>query len=194
MLVGITAKVRNGLMLKYRMKEGGISQREAAERAGISGTMWCSMEGLSFCRVSWLALTRVADLVGCKQVDLCPKDLKGVDARLTQTIFRHVEGDRLLAYDHTKRLSLPDPSEEVELDDVRDVRKARITAVLQTLTYREREILKLRYGLGEDGHEYTLTEVGKILKVNRERVRQIEAKAISKLQKPVRARLLESVA
>jgi len=68
--------------------------------------------------------------------------------------------------------------------------KDRIEEVLKTLTYREREILKLRYGIG-DGYTYTLEEVGKIFKVTRERVRQVEAKAIRKLQHPVRARKLE---
>jgi len=66
----------------------------------------------------------------------------------------------------------------------------KIDQVLQTLTFREREIIKLRYGIG-DGYTYTLEEVGKIFKVTRERVRQIEAKAVRKLQHPVRARKLE---
>ncbi|MCH8149749.1 MAG: RNA polymerase sigma factor RpoD [Planctomycetes bacterium] len=71
-----------------------------------------------------------------------------------------------------------------------DMLKDRIEEVLKTLTYREREIIKLRYGIG-DGYTYTLEEVGKIFKVTRERVRQVEAKAIRKLQHPVRARKLE---
>ena len=61
--------------------------------------------------------------------------------------------------------------------------KDKIDQVLKTLTYREREIIKLRYGLG-DGYTYTLEEVGRIFKVTRERVRQIEAKAVRKLQHP----------
>ena len=68
--------------------------------------------------------------------------------------------------------------------------KERIEEILKTLTYREREIIKLRYGIG-DGYTYTLEEVGRIFKVTRERVRQVEAKAIRKLQHPVRARKLE---
>ncbi|MHC4743675.1 MAG: RNA polymerase sigma factor RpoD [Planctomycetota bacterium] len=68
--------------------------------------------------------------------------------------------------------------------------KDRIDIVLKTLSYREREIIKLRYGIG-DGYTYTLEEVGRIFKVTRERVRQVEAKAIRKLQHPVRARKLE---
>ena len=68
--------------------------------------------------------------------------------------------------------------------------KDKIEQVLQTLTFREREIIKLRYGIG-DGYTYTLEEVGRIFKVTRERVRQIEAKAVRKLQHPVRSRKLE---
>ena len=67
--------------------------------------------------------------------------------------------------------------------------RKRIEDVLKTLTYREREILKLRYGIG-DGYTYTLEEVGRIFKVTRERVRQVEAKAVRKLQHPVRSRKL----
>jgi len=68
--------------------------------------------------------------------------------------------------------------------------KEKIDHVLKTLTYREREIIKLRYGLG-DGYTYTLEEVGRIFKVTRERVRQIEAKAVRKLQHPVRSKQLK---
>jgi RNA polymerase primary sigma factor len=70
-----------------------------------------------------------------------------------------------------------------------DMLKQRIELVLKSLTYREREIIKLRYGIG-DGYTYTLEEVGKIFKVTRERVRQVEAKALRKLQHPVRIRKL----
>jgi len=70
-----------------------------------------------------------------------------------------------------------------------DMLRQRIEQVLKTLTYREREIIKLRYGIG-DGYTYTLEEVGRIFKVTRERVRQVEAKAIGKLQHPVRSRKL----
>jgi len=70
-----------------------------------------------------------------------------------------------------------------------DMLKSKIAHVLQSLDYREREILRLRYGL-VDGYAYTLEEVGKIFSVTRERVRQIETKAVRALQHPVRARQL----
>lgn len=69
--------------------------------------------------------------------------------------------------------------------------KSRIDEAMEHLNYREREILKLRYGLA-DGYSYTLEEVGKIFSVTRERVRQIESKAVRKLQQPFRSRSLAS--
>ncbi len=69
--------------------------------------------------------------------------------------------------------------------------KTRIREAMEHLNYREREILKLRYGLA-DGYSYTLEEVGKIFSVTRERVRQIESKAVRKLQQPYRSRSLSS--
>ena len=62
-----------------------------------------------------------------------------------------------------------------------DMLKRRLEDVMDDLSYREREIIKLRYGLA-DGYTYTLEEVGKIFSVTRERVRQIESKAVRKLQ------------
>ena len=78
-----------------------------------------------------------------------------------------------------------DPLYEMNQDSL----KNRIAEVLGALNYREREIIRLRYGLA-DGYSYTLEEVGKIFSVTRERVRQIEAKAVRKLQHPVRSHQL----
>jgi RNA polymerase primary sigma factor len=67
--------------------------------------------------------------------------------------------------------------------------RRKIEHVLRSLTYREREIIKLRYGLG-DGYSYTLEETGRIFNVTRERIRQIESKALRKLQQATRAEQL----
>ena len=85
---------------------------------------------------------------------------------------------------------LQDHREDDPLHDMnRDLLKDRIASVLGGLNYREREIIRLRYGLA-DGYAYTLEEVGKIFSVTRERVRQIEAKAVRKLQHPIRSNKL----
>ena len=67
--------------------------------------------------------------------------------------------------------------------------KERLTEVLDTLTERERKVLELRFGL-VDGYSRTLEEVGKQFKVTRERIRQIEAKALRKMRHPTRLRQL----
>jgi RNA polymerase primary sigma factor len=86
---------------------------------------------------------------------------------------------------------LEDPSSDNPVRNASNgVLRDRIDSLLKTLTYREREIIRLRYGL-TDGYSYTLEEVGRIFKVTRERVRQIEAKAVAKLQNPVRSKMLE---
>ena len=61
--------------------------------------------------------------------------------------------------------------------------------VLSTLTDREQEVLRLRFGL-DDGRQRTLEEVGQMFKVTRERIRQIEAKALRKLRHPNRSKRL----
>ena len=70
--------------------------------------------------------------------------------------------------------------------------KDKINHVLKSLTYREREIIRLRYGLG-DGYSYTLEETGRIFKVTRERIRQIESKALKKLQHHTRSDHLQGL-
>lgn len=68
--------------------------------------------------------------------------------------------------------------------------RAQAEAVLRTLTPREAEVLRRRFGIG-DGTEHTLEEVGKAFNVTRERIRQIESKALRKLRHPSRAKLLK---
>ena len=69
--------------------------------------------------------------------------------------------------------------------------KSHLGEAMEILSWREREILKLRFGLA-DGYSYTLEEVGRIFQVTRERIRQIECKAMNKLQQPFRSKKLKS--
>ena len=68
--------------------------------------------------------------------------------------------------------------------------KEQLVEVLKTLTPREEKVLKLRFGL-DDGRQRTLEEVGKEFNVTRERIRQIEAKALRKLRHPSRSKKLK---
>ncbi len=82
---------------------------------------------------------------------------------------------------------IPSPPDTVLHINLRE----QIDDALKTLTEREAKVLKMRFGLG-DGNEHTLEEVGQQFKVTRERIRQIEAKALRKLKHPSRSRKLKS--
>ena len=68
--------------------------------------------------------------------------------------------------------------------------KQQLISILDTLTPREEKVLRLRYGI-DDGKPRTLEEVGKEFNVTRERIRQIEAKALRKLRHPSRSKKLK---
>jgi len=78
------------------------------------------------------------------------------------------------------------PDEDVMKHNLREV----TNSALETLSSREQEIVRMRYGLNENGKEYTLQEVGEIFHVTRERIRQIEEKALFKLRSPYRSNKL----
>jgi RNA polymerase primary sigma factor len=72
----------------------------------------------------------------------------------------------------------------------RDMLREQIQNALAVLSDREREVLEMRFGL-LDGKDHTLEEVGQAFNVTRERIRQIEAKALRKLRHPTRSRYLK---
>lgn len=192
MKLAVIAKLRNGPLVRFR-EDMAMSQKQAAELCGLSQNTWCAVECMQFGRVSWNTICTIANLIDVPTDDICPEPLRRVNFTYTRTTqYRDIDAQRLLekAQSDSRRLILPDPSSEADRALLHD----RVQAILQTLIYREREIVKLRYGLGEDGFSHTREDVAKIFKVSRERVRQVEAKAIRKLQHPVRARKLAEFA
>ena len=81
--------------------------------------------------------------------------------------------------------TLPEPVDAA----ARELLKDQVQNALSVLTERERQVLEMRFGL-LDGKDYTLEEVGKFFQVTRERIRQIEGKALRKLRLPTRSRHL----
>src|SRR5256714_14114236 len=84
--------------------------------------------------------------------------------------------------------SIMTPAESVTFSNLREI----TDEVLATLTPREEKVIKMRFGLGNTGSEHTLEEVGQHFAVTRERIRQIEAKALRKLRHPSRSRRLKA--
>jgi RNA polymerase primary sigma factor len=96
------------------------------------------------------------------------------------------DGDDTSFGDFIEDKSAENPSDVTSYSLLRE----KLSDVLTTLTERERKILEMRFGLA-DGYERTLEEIGKMYNVTRERIRQIEAKALRKLRHPTRVRHLQ---
>jgi RNA polymerase primary sigma factor len=114
--------------------------------------------------------------------------------RLLKIRRRTVSLDRPLGRKHNSYsgdLSARDSAEPPLSAAARDILKDKLERVLDILTFREKEIIKLRYGL-EDGHILTFETLGRKFKITRERVRQIQLKAMCKLMKPIRSRAFEA--
>lgn len=133
-----------------------------------------------------------------KRIELVAQrmELKSEDVRrlfkLRDVYFRLISLDVNVGEDMDTPLAnfIPDERSKLEDDVSLVLLREQIDDVLETLSPRERDVLILRYGL-EDGTTRTLEEVGKIFKLTRERIRQIENKALRKLRHPSRSKKLK---
>jgi RNA polymerase sigma factor (sigma-70 family) len=186
MEIAIVAKLRQGPLLRFRLQRG-LSQKEAAALAGVSHSTWNAVECLRLEKITQGQIDPIANLLNIPADVLIPEPFRRKSVRLTRIAYARVSAERLFAAEHRQVLLESSAKDEAEASaEMREF----IESALKRLTYREREIIKMRFGLG-GGHAYTLIETAKVFDVTRERMRQIEAKAICKIRNPVLARKLE---
>ncbi len=113
------------------------------------------------------------------------KDLKKEPIPLEETPMEDNENDVLSDFLKDNKNLSPEEA-AIKMDLAQQTRK-----VLSTLTPREKKVLCMRFGIGEQA-DHTLEEVGRIFSVTRERIRQIEAKALRKMRHPSRSKHLKS--
>lgn len=172
-----TTRIRNDAMIEAR-QERGWSQKSLAALVGCPMGTICQIEALHYHQTGaarWR--DSIADALGLEAEQIAPAELLGENLESIRIVKADVPAQYLIemATTQARRLELPDPSEPRE-GEGEGIRK-----YLPRLTYREREILKLRFGLDEDGMTYTMEETARIFKVTRERVRQVEGKAMRKI-------------
>jgi len=118
---------------------------------------------------------------GFVRANLAAFETRTVDTRITEPVIQRLtERQAARIEDHREPIDL------LQSKDLGDVRKA-IFKALRTLSCREREVIKFRFGLMPGHPAYTLDETAHVFKVTRERIRQIEAKAMRKLEHPTLA-------
>lgn len=176
MRVAIIAKARNGALVAYRQGLG-LSQAKAAELCGVSHGQWNALECMRFDQIGDVVIEQIADSIDVHPYVIAPPEARGVRLKWEETAFVDVQPRQLGA-----ALSRSLTSEvEVDAIELAESKNTINREMDKCLSFREREVLKLRYGLGEDGYTYTLEEVGKIFRVTRERVREVQTKALRKL-------------
>lgn len=194
------SKLKHAALHKAAKKLGG--QSALARHIGVAPSElgeWCNLKRTP--PKSWTT-ERIAevekklfDLTGQTWEEIFPQELCEAEEFLkaSKTMERTQSFDTtgLLSYadQQASRLTTNDPQETCITEEM----KSMLSRAIATLSYREREIIKLRYGLG-GGESYTLEEVGHIFKVTKDRIRQIEQKALWKLQMPSRLKLLKAFA
>jgi RNA polymerase primary sigma factor len=122
-------------------------------------------------------------------LDLTEEKLDQILEAGRQSLSLHV---RVGKDEDTELLELIEADGELAPDDLMDFKllSAQMQEVLDQLSPRERDIIQLRFGL-QNGHNHTLSEIGQLYGLSRERVRQIQAKAMRKLRHPRRQALLK---
>mgnify|MGYP002615816602 FL=1 len=124
--------------------------------------------------------------------EICENNISG-EFYMTKDILVRVRGTQTIGEEEDSHLGdfIQDDNVPVPADAAAfTMLKEQLEDVLSTLTDREQKVLRLRFGL-DDGRARTLEEVGKEFNVTRERIRQIEAKALRKLRHPSRSRKLK---
>lgn len=186
MIVKIEAKIKGGIMTAFREKYK-LTQKEAAEMAGVTLGVWGNAERLNFKDTDRDSLRKIASLLEVDVKEICPPEFADKDMRTKRAIFQEMRAERIINEQAKKRLICYESNEDCKTpQELKEILKK----VLNCLTYRQRKVIELRYGIGH-GHEYTYEEIGKMLKMTRERARQIVEMAIERLKVPERVKKLK---
>jgi RNA polymerase sigma factor (sigma-70 family) len=181
----VTVKVRNARILNALAKVDEKAGGKLAKKLGVPYAQMLDLINLKIEPVDkhgdWLpSVIKLAELTNTMPVELfSDAQYYPLDVNVAQFEMGQEEVMQLLNSTHA-----PDPSEAIEYKEMQQ----GIEDVLDSLTPREAEVLRMRFGI--DGREHTMEEVGQVYGVSRERVRQLEAKALRKLRHPSRADIL----
>ena len=167
-------RLQNNL-IKQRREVLRLSTHEMAEKIGISYQAYIQLENMRSSpkgkKIEWLSVAvKVATYFHVLPEDLFPEVITSVKDPTTETVLDTEEIHALLSANYMQALNPEEALEQKQLGPA-------IDKVLKVLPFRERIIMKGRLGLSSDGEVKTYDELGKMLKVHPERIRQIESRA-----------------
>ena len=187
--IRLEARIKNAELARAR-ESLGLTVKKAAEMIGVGYHTLCAIENLK-CYPSEKIQQKECDFYrnnGYFMVreDIFPSELSGVKAR-KMIAEKEIPKENLvsLSYVNKKLLPVYNPREELDSESLGE----EIKKSLDTLARREAMVIKLRFGL-DNREPLTLQEVGKIIGIDKERVRQIEARTLKKLRHPIRSKIL----
>jgi len=172
----IVARIYNN-QLRERREALGLSAPQLAEKIGIDYVSYIGLEAMRNQPVGskgWKPIAlKIADFYLEPVEKLFPASVLAI---------RQIETERRVDAEEIAALSSGPPSTPLQLVESAETHEALYSAVLNALDEKERLVISMRYGLTGESEERTLEEVGEALGVSRERIRQIEAKALRKLR------------
>lgn len=185
----LEVRLKNAELARAR-ESLGLTIKKAAEIIGIGYHTLCAIENLK-CYPSEKIQQKVCDFYRNNgyfmlREDIFPEQLSNVRAR-KMIAEKEIPKENLVSLSYVNKKLLPVYDSKEELDS--KLLGEEIKKSVETLTKREAKVIKLRFGL-DDREPLTLEEVGKIVGINRERVRQIEARALRNLRHPTRSKIL----
>lgn len=193
--LGIKHQVFNNEVRKRRI-EKGLTQRQLSVLCGLSE---CSIGQLETFRryPSERECRVISDTLDCEIETLFPKWIDYFTKRPTTFVTEHLVTERMIDHPELKALPAEVDTEEIVEQVDRDLLKEKIHKLLETIPDKEAKVLKLRFGLepmpvNRWGSEPTLENVAHVFGVTRERIRQIEAKALRRLKHPSRRSKLQA--
>lgn len=181
-------RFRNEELTRKRLIAGFKTQKELAEFLGINIANINQWETFRNYPKKKEHVTMLESALNCEIDEIFPPEfIKAIEKKIGIPLEKIVDMKQLPGFTRGELL-LTSPEDVYEIKEMAN----SIEDSLKSLTERETKILKMRFGLGDD-NEHSFFEVAKFFKVTRERIRQIEAKALRKLKHPARSRNLRSL-
>lgn len=197
--IALTGRLRHGELWKLVERFG--SQAAVARLLGCSNNEFCNWVNMkavpSFDSPKFAVVeAKLTELTGKTAEELWPDAARSEQwLQVPKSVVAHHQFElHALADMTTQRLLLPSPSDQIADSELLENLRRNVKKVLALLPYRDQQVITLRFGLNDRGHCYTYSECAAVFGLTKERIRQIERRALDRLRELPRAEaLLEGV-